>query len=244
LKREADRLLDLKERTIDPIRKFISGKQREIYDEARRFIQENQANLSYLVAEDVDAVRSILADPECYRGQKLQQLKDRLETLKESLAAVIRKERSSAETRINELRNKLCGMADFAALKDEQKQMVEGAFADCGLALERHGLVPVIRDTVRSFEESKYSQLLSNMAHWSVQPCASSVSTNQSPAEKQAAESAKGSGSSPIEVISRNQVSIAFDQAWLATESDVERYIEAFKAGLLVEIRKGRRIQV
>ncbi len=244
LKRQSDDLLELKERTIDPIRKFMSGKQKEIYDEARRFVQENQANFSYLAGEDADFVSSILSDPACYRGQKLQQLKERLDVLKQTLTDVIQRERLAAGTKIEELRSKLCGMTDFAALKQEQKEIVESAFAECRVALEKHSLIPILRDTARSFEDQKYSQLLGNLAHWSAPPTAPSAPIKGSTAESQAANSSKGPSSGPIEVISRNQVSVAFDQAWLATESDVERYLEALKTGLLVEIRKGRRIQV
>ena len=176
--------------------------------------------------------------------QELQQLKERLDVLKQTLTAVIQRERLAAGTRIEELRSKLCGMTDFAALKQEQKQIVESAFAECRVALEKHSLIPILRDTARSFEDHKYSQLLGNLAHWSAPPTAPSAPIKGSATESQAANSTKGPGSGPIEVISRNQVSVAFDQAWLATEADVERYLEALKTGLLVEIRKGRRIQV
>jgi hypothetical protein len=35
-----------------------------------------------------------------------------------------------------------------------------------------------------------------------------------------------------------------FDKAWLADETDVERYLESMRQALLDEIRKGKRIQI
>lgn len=37
---------------------------------------------------------------------------------------------------------------------------------------------------------------------------------------------------------------VPFSAAWLADETDVERYLESMREALLDEIRKGKRIQI
>jgi hypothetical protein len=44
--------------------------------------------------------------------------------------------------------------------------------------------------------------------------------------------------------VSSRAVKVFFDKAWLADETDVDRYLESMRMALLDEIRKGRRIQV
>ena len=47
-----------------------------------------------------------------------------------------------------------------------------------------------------------------------------------------------------IEKIVAQMVKVSFDKAWLADETDVERYLESMREALLDEIRKGKRIQI
>ncbi len=47
LVRRNDHLMDLKEGIIDPIRKFMAGPQKEIYDSARELLVNQKPNLEY-----------------------------------------------------------------------------------------------------------------------------------------------------------------------------------------------------
>jgi hypothetical protein len=47
-----------------------------------------------------------------------------------------------------------------------------------------------------------------------------------------------------IEYVPSRSVKVSFDKAWLADETDVERYLESMREALLDEIRKGKRIQI
>lgn len=46
------------------------------------------------------------------------------------------------------------------------------------------------------------------------------------------------------EYVSSRSVKVSFDKAWLADETDVERYLESMREARLDEIRKGKRIQI
>jgi len=70
-----DDLLDMKEDTLDPVQCFMSGSPRDIYDESKRFLEEQNANFAGLTGDESQQVKDILADAECFKGNKIQQLK-------------------------------------------------------------------------------------------------------------------------------------------------------------------------
>ena len=44
--------------------------------------------------------------------------------------------------------------------------------------------------------------------------------------------------------MSSSTIKVPFAKAWLADETDVDRYLDSMRQALLDEIRKGKRIQV
>jgi hypothetical protein len=47
-----------------------------------------------------------------------------------------------------------------------------------------------------------------------------------------------------IEYVPSRVIKVSFEKAWLADETDVDRYLESMREALLEEIRKGKRIQI
>jgi len=75
LTQQEDRFLALKETRLDPIRRFMSGPNKTIYDEASRFVQQQQPNFTALQSEEPECLQAILADPECYTGNQMRDAK-------------------------------------------------------------------------------------------------------------------------------------------------------------------------
>ena len=70
-----DRFLDFKETRLDPIRQFMSGPNKTIYDEASRFVQQQQPNFTALQSDKPERLQAILADQECYSGNQMRDAK-------------------------------------------------------------------------------------------------------------------------------------------------------------------------
>ncbi len=70
LPEQEDSLMDMKENFLDPIRSFMSGGNRKIYDVARQFVQEQNANFDSVGNGQPEELKTILADPECYKGNR------------------------------------------------------------------------------------------------------------------------------------------------------------------------------
>lgn len=263
LARQEDALLDMKESVIDPVRKFMSGPQKGIFDNARKFVQTQEPNFAYIDKEegsgkwevregDPDDVSSgaliaILTDPECFKGNRMQQVKTQVETLQEKVNAKIESEIVKAKETVAALKGRLCGMTEFGALNGEQQEQITRPFNEVNAAIERQKLIAVIRDTLRRFEESDYQRLLSQMTSWA-QPA---PTPEPAPEPGETATPDEGTKPTPpvkpkprIEYVPSRSVKVSFDKAWLADETDVERYLESMREALLDEIRKGKRIQI
>lgn len=247
LTRQEDALLNMKERVIDPVRKFMSGPQKGIFDNARKFVQTQEPNFASIEGDEAAQVVASLTDPDCFKGNCMQQVKMQVETLQEKVTAQIEAEIAKAKETVAALKGRLCGMAEFGALNGEQQEQITRPFNEFNAAIERQKLIAVIRDTLRRFEESDYQRQLSQMTTWA-QPA-----PMPKPAPEPGGTTIADEGEKPtppttpeprIEYVPSRAVKISFEKAWLADETDVDRYLEAMREALLEEIRKGKRIQI
>jgi hypothetical protein len=247
LPRQEDDLLDLKEKVIDPLRQFMSGAQKGIYDEAQLFVREQKPNFAYVESDGPAQVETALADSQCYRGSKMQQLKTRLDGLKTTITAQIQAEVGQATIRANDLKTGFCNLDEFSKLAAEQQQQLTYTFDTFSAGLAQQKLIPVIRDNLRRFEDTDYQQALSKLMTW-IQPAppddrpggtsggtGSYMGTGINTPEGKVAESP---------VVLMKSVKVNFDKPWLADEVDVEQYLEAMRQALLKEIHNGKRIQI
>lgn len=242
---QEDTLLNMKESIIDPIRKFMSGPQKGIFDNARKFVQIQEPNFVYIESDDASQVMASLTDPECFKGNRLQLVKTQVETLQQKVTAQVEAEIANAKETVAALKGRLCGMAEFGALNGEQQELITRPFNEFTAAIERQKLIAVIRDTLRRFEESDYQRQLSQMTTWA-QPA-----PTHKPAPETGGPSIDEKITNPpakpeprIEYVPSRSVKVLFEKAWLADETDVDRYLEFLREALLEEIRKGKRIQI
>jgi len=247
LTRREDALLDMKEGVIDPVRKFMSGPQKGIFDNARKFVQTQEPNFAYIEGDEAAQVVASLTDPDCFKGNRMQQVKTQVETLLEKVTAQIEAEIIKAKEAVAALKGRLCGMAEFGLLNYEQQEQITRPFNEFNAAIERQTLIAVIRDTLRRFEENEYQRQLSQMTTWA-QPA---PTPKPAPGSDGSATSDEGAKPTPparpeprIEYVPSRSVKVSFEKAWLADETDVDRYLESMREALLEEIRKGKRIQI
>jgi hypothetical protein len=215
-------LLDMKEEVLDPVRRFMGGRLKDFYEEAFKFHQEHQPNYSYLEGDEPLQLSEILADPACFKGNKMQQAKTLVESLKEKVNRQLLREREDAANAIKVLQDQLARMKDFAALTPQQQAQLNQAFNAFTRDLDSQTLIAVIRDKQRRFEEEEFQRLLGQMTAWT-QPKTDDVKP---------------------EYISIRSVKVDNDKPWLADEHDVDRYLSALKKAIMKEISTGKRVRV
>lgn len=246
LLRQKDLLLDLKENVIDPCRKFMSGPQKGIFDNARKFVQTQEPNFAYIEGDEAAQVVASLTDPESFKGNRMQQVKVVVDAIQEKVSVQIKSEIAKAKETVDELKGRLCGMAEFAALSPEQKKQISRPFDEFVQSIDSQKLIAVIRDTLRRFEESDYQRQLSQMTAWA-QPAPVLGPLSEAGGKTSPSDSKQVAPSKPeprIEYVPSRSVKVSFEKAWLADETDVDRYLNSMREALLEEIRKGKRIQI
>jgi hypothetical protein len=229
LPRQEDTLLDVKEQLIDPLRKFMGtadkpGQQAQLYIEALTFVQAQEDNFSYIQGDEVAQIKATLADANCYKGNRLQQLKAQLDALRQKITEQRDLEANAATSAIQALEAKVRGEAKFMALPNEKQASLLKEFKVVSDSIENQKRIAMIRDLRRRFEEQDYSRLLAQLDV-----------TEQSNNAKQP---------EPPKLVTARLIAIPFDKAWLADEADLDRYLKALRQEWLKEIQAGKKVQV
>jgi hypothetical protein len=235
LRGHEDRLSDAKEDVIAPVRSFMAGQQRQIYDDARTFLATHEANLSYVAGDEAQQIRTVLADPACFRGNAMQRVKGLYDGLRAKVETVVESERARSLAAVDEIWTRLAGVAEFALLTGHQQETIQQPFNELRRSLARQTLIAVIRDQVRLFNEMRYPELLDLMTEWAT-PVAEPVPAGSS--EEPAVAEPR------TEYVAQRNLRVDFDRAWLADEADVEEYLAALRTTLLREIEDGKRIRL
>jgi hypothetical protein len=239
LAKQEDSLLDLKEGLIDPIRKFIHGPQKDIFDEARHFVQAQESNFAYIESDDIPELQAALVHPECFKGNRVQQMKTRLDNLKALLEEKRKAVRAEAISLIQAMQQRMQGMDEYQKLPEVRQADLDKPYQDLIEHIRQQQLIAVINDRLRHFEEQGYQKLLARMVELATPKLAepepdADPDTPTPPKVKEL----------KVEYVAKRQIQVDFDKAWLQSEADVDRYLQSMRTAMLAEIQKGKRIQV
>jgi len=243
LVRREDEFLDDKEKCLDPLRKFMGGTQKQIYNAAKQFIIEQEPNFASFTTDHVETITTILTSPDCYKGNQMQQLKAQLDELKDLINQLIVREIAKAKEEMAALENRLCGTAEFKALTSEQQQQLIQPFLDFLAKIEKQKLVAVVRDSIRMFTENEYHALLNKMALLGqVKVPSDRNKTVEKPVDT---KNSKGQVSEPhVAIVPARLIVVDFDKALLSDANDVEQYVQSMRKALLAEISDGKKVQI
>ncbi|MBC8316504.1 MAG: BREX system P-loop protein BrxC [Desulfobulbaceae bacterium] len=236
-----DKLLDMKDNMLEPIRRFMSGHPKDIYDEGRRFLEEQSANFSDLKGDQGQQVREILADKKCFQGNKMQQLKNLVDKLKEEVATLIEETKKQAEEAVQRLKDELTGMEDYQQLDISRQDELLRSFTVFEQNLQHQKIIAVIRESVRKFKENEYLQLLSRKDGWIQEQLKKDEPTQYL---KEDTGSKKETREAKIEYVSSKNIAVIFNKTLLTNEQDVESYLQALREAYLSEIQNGKRVQI
>ena len=236
---------EMKVSVIDPVRAFMNGQQRAIFDCAWQFIQAQESNFAYITGDTSARIKCSLNDADCYKSNRMQEVKTQVEMLRELVAKQVDEERTRAKADLATLMKRLCAMPEFSELNKEQQVRITLRFDKCALSIEHEKLIDVIQNSLRRFEENDYPQLLSQMTDWAQSvPVAETVPDSDNLKSTNGAPPIPNIAEPRIEYVPRRAVRVPFDKPWLADETDVDRYLKSMREAFLTEINKGNRIQI
>ena len=221
LPKRENELLDMKEGVIDPIRQFMKGSNKTIYDDARKFLQTQSPNFSAMESEKPDQLKAILEASDCYKGNKMKDAKSLMDGLKKDVESHVKQVRKEALANVSKLQERVQGLPEYSKLKKEQRQEIEQSFDAIQVYIQKENLISSIRDNASRYETNEYNRLLTTITEWT-----------QKPSEK------------PVEYVSQGDLGVKFEKPYLANEEDVEEYLEAVKKAMLKAIKANKRIRL
>jgi hypothetical protein len=222
LPRRENELLDMKEATIDPIRAFMNGSNKTIYNDASKYLQTQSPNFSAMESDKPAELKALLDAPDCYKGNKMKEAKTLMDGLKKDVESHVKQARKDALAHVSKIQGQVQGMQEYSALKKEQKQEIEQSFEAITTYIQNENLISSIRDRAGRYETSDYSSLLTKITGW----------TQKDPEQK------------PVEYVSQSDLGVKFDKPYLSSDEDVEAYLEAVKKAMLKVIKNNKRIQL
>jgi energy-coupling factor transporter ATP-binding protein EcfA2 len=234
--KQEDALLDAKEGVLDKIRSFMSGAQREIYDDVRDFLQTQEANIGYVDAVAGERLRGALRDPECYKGTVIQSLKSDLYALKDKVELDILKERKAVIAAVDECAEKVSQTTEFQALTPEQQDKIRRSVATHKAGLDAVTMIPILRDRANGARSGLIQQMLADIARMTQPPAPAPADPGMKDRPAPVPR--------PPSYINASEIRLNYAKPYLAEESDVETYVEEMRQSLLAHIRSGKRVIV
>lgn len=230
--RDADDLLDAKDNVIDPIKAFLHGNQRSIFENALSFMQTNQSNISYLPAGAIDMVTFALEGTEIYRGNKTHQLGKAVNELEDQLQSLINAERTTAIDSIHSYWQQVPSSKAYAEATEDAQEAVTRRAQTVLERVQRETQIPVIRNQANQFADTIYPGILDELA-----------------AAKPVAQSGPQPGpvpaSAPVplkQTVSIKKLQLPGIGKVLETQDDVDAYLDNLRVTLLDTINDNMRI--
>ena len=219
-----DELLNEKENKLDPIRKFMAGEQRKIYDRMLVFLTGNQANFDYIDTTERKVLFEAHDSDTPFYGNAMQEVKKAIDVLADRIQKTIQNE---CELTLKEAKNKMLLLQQqdgFDKLNPTEQDTILKPFREIeAKAKEQKFIANLMQDRQRLGEVytdqlNLLSKLITKVPDGSPEPKEHFINLRN--VEKH----------------------IVFDKTQLQCESDVNEYLEQFKKALMEQIDANRKI--
>ncbi|MGJ8655055.1 MAG: BREX system P-loop protein BrxC [Akkermansiaceae bacterium] len=238
-------LLADKEELYDPISAFMTGSQRENYDAAVKLLANNESNFTHPAnAQLASELKTLTAAKDIYIGRQSTQLKSLTDQLENLLNQQLEQERKKALDILHDKENKLVELENFTKFTESEQQNIRQIIRSVEASIKTQHLQGLIRDSIRSFEDSTYQQILQKII--AGPPTKSQIDYKEALAKD---DEKKGTDKSQINdarntTIALRDLKPSYSSPILSNEQDIDTYLEALKNAMLSEINDKRKIML
>jgi hypothetical protein len=233
---EAEELMEMKDQIISPIRRFMTGEQKNTYDTCRRFLERESANFGSSNINKATSLQDLIDDPKCFLGNKMNQARSLMNEIQNQIQERLELERSEAKEIIEERKKALTEYDDYKILAPEQKKQIMETADKYHTDVDAITVIASVRDHRRRFEEETIPHLISMIDHM--------VKSSEDKPEGEGPP-IEIPGHTPISsVISINKIRANCNLHLLKDEADVDEYLSDLKKSLLEAIQNGKRISL
>ena len=152
----ADDIIEQKKK-LDPIIRFLDGEQKNIYQSATALLSRENDNLSWVNADEIEKLRSILSDNECHLDNKMPEAK----RLANSIEGQINSKRTSTiEEGLNEIED-IAENLKSNYQEEAQLEKITNALSGAKTEIAGANAIALIPTLVSSFKEIKLPEVIS-----------------------------------------------------------------------------------
>ena len=223
-----DDLLDTKEDLLDPIKRFMNGEQKKIYDDIKNLLDSNTANVDYVDGDEFDTLKTLINSQTPYKGNAIQISKAAKDSLTKKVAVAIKEEKARAIEAIEKAIKNLLSKEEYQGLDDSKQQMIIQPFQEEIDKLQNQRYIAVIRDVKAKALDMLLTKQLNEMIR---------LFTPLDPTGNEVNEPKP-------HYIRRTAIKASFPKSELRTEKDVDEYVEALRKALKEQIKNNRRISL
>lgn len=224
-----DEILDTKERTLDPIKRFVNGDQVKIYESIRAVVKGDLSNLDYIEGEEFNQLKALMDHKEPYSGNLIKEGKVAKDQLDLKVSSRIADERVNALNTIQSIINDFSTKEEFVKLDNGSQHKIVEPFQVEIDKLQSQRYIAVIRDVTAKTLEHLLPRQLNEMIRLSTPTPDGSVNVVNEPTPH---------------YIRRASIKVDYPKTELRTEVDVNEYVEALRKALIAQIKETRRISL
>jgi len=219
-----DSWLDAEEDLLTPLKQFLNGNQKTVYDEVRAFELRYGDEFADLPAEQVAPLRKLLESDKPYAGGLIPQANSAMAELQRQLGERLAEAKAKALQEINEQEARLKAMADFQQLDTSQQKQVLAATASARAdvdAASQPGRALLRVNRYRTEEVPKQLQRMAVLA---------------APADTSTA--------SPITVVAASALKVDCPLSQITNSQELQQWLDALRASAQTELDQGHRISL
>jgi len=229
-----DDLLTVKDDLLSPIKAFMHGPQRTAYDEAIAFLREEEANFAELSASEVQPLRDLESSAHPYRGNNVPAAKAAVMKLRGILFELIKTERDQAIKTLNARHAKMEAIDDYAKLNASGKAQVMALTEEARKTIQSARFVTGIRDRLQRYTTQDYPSQLALAAQLAAQASQLTGKPGEKPPK----------APDPVRYTPVANLRPECSLPYIASEADLDEWLNALREKALEEIGKGNRISL
>lgn len=218
----SDDLLSDNDNLTAPIINFMNGAMRGYYDDAKRFLTDEQTNLEHIGA-DATQISNILNDLNCYKGTTIQDLRENIANLQKQIAASLEQERNAALEEVAKLRAEAQNMEEWNKLDTPAQQRFSKEYYDFADNIKAQKNIRLMKYDLNDFQIKAHLDIMNKIT------AASKPNTPDTPQEI---------------IIPAGSIAVKSNKTLLANAQDVDEYLANLKQAMLGEIKDGKKIKI
>jgi hypothetical protein len=219
-----DDWLDAEEDLLTPLKQFIKGNQKAVYDQVRAFETRYGDEFADLPADLVQPLRALLSSDKPYAGGLIPQANNAMGELQKQLEQRLQQAQAEALQQITEQEERLKADADFQRLDADQQAQVLAPTAAAKADVQNASKPGTAALRLNRYRNEEVPRQLQRMA------------TLAAPADAPAPAA--------ITVVAASSLKVSCPLSQITTSVELQQWLDALRAAAQAELDKGHRISL